>query len=138
VTGCITLTAPLPADSTLSSIPDSDVISISFSDGVQTIAGVSALADLEFATSGGEITRWIVTLRVPSNDTIFTTNTDLVDAFLAPYTPLDIGYIYPIPNSGYGFIANDPGTWAVTPEPGTLWLTGTVAITIVMRKRARP
>jgi hypothetical protein len=116
VSGGFTLASPLPANSSLTQYLD--VTAWSLSDGVQTINSTDTdLSDFFFATSGGQISQWQMTLFVVTSGNLAES---AISTEYAPGSPnnSDEGF------TSYAFIeaynTNDPGTWIVTtPEPLT-------------------
>ncbi len=99
---------------------DTNVVSFSFSDGVQTITEQDSLdkMDFDFATDNlGNIASWFIEVTVVAfgEPGIVTSTVGFVE---------DIGVIN---FTGLAIVQNDPGTWSQTevPEPSTLALFAT-------------
>jgi hypothetical protein len=138
--GCVTLSSALPTNSSLTNV-GAEVLSFSFQDGLQTIAGTSAPSfdQFEFATSGGAVSGWCV--NVNAGPSYISTSTAGGCVFQAE-DAVDLNN-----GSSFAFVNNSPGTWTATavvastvPEPGSIALSATVIAVLgfaVGRKRSR-
>lgn len=109
----------------------SDVISLSFSDGVQTLdlstPNVSPTV-LVFATSFGDITQWEISLSV-INQGGTSTNGISTDSVVQPPAHSDSASIGTLTASSF------PGAWALVPEPGTVTLLAMGLVALASLKR---
>jgi hypothetical protein len=129
VSGSFTTSAPLADGLPLEDI-SGDLVSYSFSDGVATLTQTnSAPAVFDVSTdTNGSIAEWHITLLDPPLDT-----KEIYTISIPTFTKDDGSAI----GIGQGSNTNDHGSWAVTPEPGSLFLfgTGTLWIVGLMRRK---
>jgi hypothetical protein len=130
VSGSITLSSPLPSDSSLTSYL-LDVTALNFTDGVQTINTLNSNDIVEFATSGGAITSWTIA--------IFTSVTgDQINTQYSNPQGMDNYDQGSVATGNYGLVTYNPGQWSPTPEPSSIGLMFAAAAMLVGARFLRP
>lgn len=122
ITGSVTLTAALGADSSIAT-PTARLVSYSFSDGVQTVTNTTPgvdLATLYLATNAdAAISNWNIAILVPNGGADQTCSMGVNCGVF--------GTTFDTADSGHAYNQDDPGIWTISsvPEPSSLVLLGT-------------
>ena len=139
VSGTISLSNPLVANLSGASIAAS-ILAYTFSDGHQTLSGVTPTVALVSTNTSGNITAWAIGLGpLGAGGTPICTTRGIGAGLCSIVGNSDFATTTPASPGSNSGVSLNPGTWALVPEPGAgaLVAVGLAPLALVRRRRAR-